>query len=97
MTPEELASVKAYMRVDGTEDDVIISALYKAAVLYLGNAGIQPPTDDRDLYDLAVWSLTLYYYDHRAAVGNEAELPVGLRPIINQLKLIAAADIGGIT
>lgn len=97
MKPEELAQVKAYMRVDGDEDDAIITALYQAAALYLGNAGIQPPTGDRALYDLAVRSLTLHYYDHRDAVGNEAEFPVGLRPIINQLKIIAAAEIGGIT
>lgn len=90
--PKQLAAAKQYMRVDGDEDDAVISALYEAAVLYLKNAGIDEPEDDAALYNLAVWSLTLHYYDHRDAVGNEASFPTGLRPIINQLKLTAISD-----
>ena len=84
----QLAAVKAYMRVDGDADDAVIKALYKAAVRYLKNAGIEEPSGDPSLYNLAVWSLTLHYYDHRDAVGNEASLPIGLRPSINQLKFL---------
>lgn len=84
----KLTAVKAYMRIDGDADDTIITALYSAAVLYLKNAGIEAPSDDPSLYNLALWSLTLHYYDHRDAVGNEASFPTGLRPIINQLKLM---------
>lgn len=84
----KLKAVKAYMRIDGDDDDSIVSALYEAAVLYLQNAGINEPAEDASLYNLAVWSLTLHYYDHRDAVGNEAAFPTGLRPIINQLKLM---------
>ena len=84
---DKLAAVKAYMRIDGDEDDAIIEALYSAAALYLKNAGIEEPSEDPSLYNLAVWSLTLHYYDHRDSVGNEASFPTGLRPIINQLKL----------
>lgn len=83
-----LTAVKAYMRVDGDADDAIIADLYNAAVLYLKNAGIEEPKEETSLYNLAVWSLTLHYYDHRDAVGNEASFPAGLRPIINQLKLM---------
>lgn len=86
--PDELAAVKRYMRIDGTEDDAVIEALYNAAVLYLKHSGIGDPTSDPALYNLAVWSLTLHYYDHRDAVGNEASFPIGLRPIINQLKML---------
>lgn len=89
---EKLAAVKAYMRVDGDADDDIIAALYSAAVLYLQNAGIEEPNDDKSLYNLAVWSLTLHYYDHRDSVGNEASFPTGLRPIITQLKLTAPSQ-----
>lgn len=88
---ENLLMTKRYMRIDGDEDDLIISALYDAAVLYLRNAGIEEPECESSLYDLAVWSLCLHYYDHRDAVGAEASFPTGLRPIINQLKL--AGDI----
>lgn len=97
MTPDEkaLAAVKKYMRVDGTDDDDVIAALYAAAVLYLQNAGIKPPADGGALYNLAVWGLTLYYYDHRDDVGSEGGFPVGLRPVINQLKLLV--ESGGAT
>lgn len=91
---KELEGVKRYMRVDPdfTEDDEIIRALYAAAALYLRNAGIEAPDGGRELYDLAVWGLTLFYYDHRDAVGDEAAFPIGLRPIITQLKLLAGVD-----
>ena len=89
---ENLAAVKAYMRIDGDEDDAVIEALYSAAVLYLKNAGIEEPSKDPSLYNLAVWSLTLHYYDHRDSVGNEASVPTGLRPIINQLKLLGDVE-----
>lgn len=90
-TDKEMEAVKRYMRVDPdfTEDDGIIRALYAAAALYLRNAGIEAPDEGRELYDLVVWGLTLFYYDHREAVGDEAAFPVGLRPIITQLKLLA--------
>ena len=95
VTAKELKDVKRYMQVDldFKDDDQIIRALYSAAVLYLRNAGIEAPAGDRQLYDLAVWGLTLFYYDHRDAVGNEAAFPVGLRPIITQLKLTAGVDV----
>ena len=84
----QLTAVKAYMRIDGDADDAVIKAMYKAAVSYLKNAGIEEPQGDSALYNLAVWSLTLHYYDHRDAIGNEASFPTGLRPIINQLKIL---------
>lgn len=87
-TEDKLAAVKRYMRVDGNEDDAVIAALQDAAILYLQNAGIEKPAEESPLYNLAVWSLTLHYYDHRDSVGNEASFPIGLRPIINQLKLV---------
>lgn len=93
--PEYLAAAKRYMRVDGDEDDAVISALYEAAVTYLRNAGIDEQWDTLPLYNLCVWSLTLHYYDHRDAVGTEAPFPTGLRPILNQLKLKALTEEQG--
>ena len=86
ITDEELAAVKLYMKQDSDDDDDVIRAVYAAAQIYLKNGGVEKPEEDDDLYNLALWSLTLHYYDHRDAVGNEAAIPVGLRPIINQLK-----------
>ena len=42
---------------------------------------------------MAVHSLTLHWYDHRDAVGGEAPLPIGLRPVINQLKHCGEAPL----
>lgn len=85
-TPDELAAVKRYMKQDGDDDDEVIAVLYHAAVLYLGNAGVVETWENQPLYKLCIWALTLHYYDHRDAVGNEASIPNGLRPILNQLK-----------
>ena len=85
----DLEACKNYMRVDGSDDDVLISSLMAAAKEYLRNAGIEEPDGgDSSLYTTAVYSLTLHYYDHRDAVGEEKSFPTGLRPIINQLKHI---------
>lgn len=86
ITEEELAAVKSYMKQDGSDDDDVICAMYAAAQIYLKNGGVERPDEDDELYTNALWSLTLHYYDHRDAVGNEAAIPIGLRPIINQLK-----------
>ncbi len=84
-----LAACKQYMRVDGDDDDVLIGSLMSAAKEYLRNAGIEEPdSEEHSLYTTAVHSLTLHYYDHRDAVGEEQAFPTGLRPIINQLKHI---------
>ena len=83
-----LLSCKRYMRVDTDEDDELIQqVLMPAAKEYLANAGIPEPSGGRALYTLAVHALTLHYYDHRDAVGDEAMIPTNLRPIINQLKV----------
>lgn len=98
-TPDKAAleAAKRYMRVEGSEDDAVISALCAAAALYLQNAGIPPRKDPDPLYDLALWGLTLYYYDHRDDVGSETSFPVGLRPVITQLKLLYKEEQSGET
>lgn len=90
--PESLAAVKAYMRVDGNEDDALISSFFAAAVEYLTSSGVYRTADNSARYDLVVQGMTLYWYDHRDAVGTEAEMPKGLRPVINQLKRDAEAQ-----
>lgn len=82
-----LDAVKAYMVVEDAHDDALITALIQAAEGYLAGAGIQPrdPPDER--YVLAVCALTLHWYDNRQVVDSGLqELPLGLRPLINQLK-----------
>jgi len=85
----EAAALRAcldYMRVDEDDDGRIQHEFMPAAKAYLEGAGIPEPSQASPLYTLAVHALTLHYYDHRDAVGEEAPFPTGLRPIINQLK-----------
>ena len=89
-TKSQIAACKAYMRVDGDEDDELIGQLCDAAAEYLSAAGAErgeAGSARAARYDLALWALTLHYYDHRDAVGTEAALPLGIRPIITQLTL----------
>lgn len=88
-----LDACKRYMRVDGEDEDEVILALMAAAQAYLERAGITQERSPAAQYDLALWGLTLHYYDHREAVGNEAAFPIGLRPLINQLKLTAVSNL----
>ena len=93
---EEAAALKEcleYMHVDEDDDNVdrIRDEFIPAAKAYLRGSGIEEPPDDSDplaaaQYKLAWHSLTLHYYDHRDSTGTEAPIPLGLRPIINQLK-----------
>lgn len=86
-----LEACKRYMRLDGDEEDDVVFALMTAAQAYLEKAGIVPGRAPAAQYNLALWGLTLHYYDHREAVGNESAFPIGLRPVINQLKLTAVS------
>lgn len=87
MDEMQLARLKRYMRVDHDDDDEIIQSIWESAVTYLGNAGI--PDDGSSLYWLAAAGLTLHWYDSApAATGSGETIPLGLRHIINQLKLV---------
>jgi hypothetical protein len=97
MTAQESAQAEAaaaaalracldYMHVEEDEEGRIEHEFMPAAKAYLEGAGIPEPSQPSALYTLAFHSLTLHYYDHRDSVGEEAPFPVGLRPIINQLK-----------
>ena len=87
VTDSELAAAKAYMRIDGSDDDAVVAALLESAKVYLTAAGV--PTAEDAQYRMMLWGLTLWYYDKRDAQdGQLAEMPSGLRQAINQRKLI---------
>ncbi|MEG1777519.1 MAG: head-tail connector protein, partial [Angelakisella sp.] len=92
-TQTELEAVKRYMLLTENSEDGVVEALYMAAKIYLENCGVKQPVSGDSLYNLALWGLTLFYYNHRDDVTNESSLPAGLRPIINQLKLLTAEGV----
>ncbi|MGM9649721.1 MAG: head-tail connector protein [Butyricicoccaceae bacterium] len=86
----ELAALKTYMRVDGTEDDELIAEMANAAEQYLAKAGVLK--QDTARYRLARNALTLLYYEARSGA---ATVPDGLRRMIIQLKCTAEEDANG--
>lgn len=81
--------LKGYMKVYHEDDDQLIETLWQSAGEYLEGAGI--PDDDSSLYWTAAAGMTLYWYDG-APVGTDDNISVGLRTIINQLKLKHGGD-----
>ena len=82
-----LAYCKLTELADDPEVQALIPGLYRAAVSYL-NAEGRDGTDER--YTLAVNGLVLHWYDHRGDIITGtivSEIPLGLRQLINQLKL----------
>lgn len=87
-TAEQIMACKAYMRAE-EEQDAVVEPLMEAAAEYIGISGVETLSP---LQALALHSLTLYYYDHRDAVGNEADMPKGLGPILTKLKVGQLAE-----
>ena len=87
MVPDDLIDLcKAYMRVDGDEDDALIRLFANAAAEYLQKGGASETAGHR--YTLALCALTCHYYDHRADTNPlAAPIPTSLRNLISQIKL----------
>lgn len=96
-----LEKVKTYLRIDGGEDDEILSLLIDAAKSYLDDAGViekDPPPEDADQdektkteryiakYELAVMLLVAMNYENRNPGIKIDKLNFGLESIILQLK-----------
>lgn len=89
MDTETLSRLKQHLRIDHDEDDGYLCMLYAAATEYLTGAGILPSASN--LYWLAAAGLVLEWYD---AGTTATGLSVGLRQVINQLKLTAVSNTG---
>lgn len=92
LSKEELTAAKRYMRVEGDEDDSVVSACVLAAREYLAQAGCSLPGLERPrrpLYDLVCHAMALSSYELRDPVitgSTVAENPQ-LRRMLTQLKL----------
>lgn len=85
MATDQLKELKLYMHVDHDADDVTIKRLWGAAIEYLEDGGI--PQDGSNLVWLATAGLTLHWFDHPEVEGTETNISLGLRGVINQLKM----------
>lgn len=85
MDAETLAALKAHCHIDHDDDDKQLIFLYHAAVAYLDGVDTEG-----ELYQFALFSIVAEWYDG-APIGT---VTLGLRQVINQLKLHAPATTG---
>ena len=95
LSDERLEALLAYCRLTELQDDpevqVVIPALYEAAVGYMEGAGVKEPpldTSRRAQYDLCVNAMVLDSWDNRdmKEPGSQVAENVAFRRMLNQLK-----------
>lgn len=91
MAEVSLDTVKRYMRVTYSEDDLLISSLIEAAVQYLDGAGVNRMRAP-DVYDLIVCDMVLRQYDGRDSDAEHAATAPVVRQMLTQLKLRSAFE-----
>lgn len=92
LSADDLMAAKKYMRVEGDDDDGVVTACVLAARGYLERAGISMPglrSSRRPLYDLVCHAMALGSYDLRDPVitGTIVAENLQLRRMVVQLKL----------
>ncbi|WP_412095271.1 head-tail connector protein [Bacillus haynesii] len=81
----ELEEMKEYLRVDGDEENALISSLIDAAEKYMKNSGAKDT--DNELYNLAIKMLVTGWYEDRGSMSDgKNKLAYSLQSIILQLK-----------
>lgn len=85
-----LDELKNYLRIDGSEDDSILTLLIDGAKEFLKNAGV--PETDSALYKLAVMLYVGLHYENRDPGSKMDKLNFAFESIVLQLK-----DYGGDT
>lgn len=82
----ELQEMKHYLRIDGEEDDSLISSLIIGAEQFLEGAGVPETSSTLSLYGIATKMLVTHWYENREPIGKAEELAFSLSHIITQLK-----------
>lgn len=77
--------IKQFLRVDGSEEDVLIESLQLAAEEYMTNAGVTKDYS-KELYKLGIKLLVGHWYENRSIVGKEDKIAFSLDTIVTQLK-----------
>ena len=77
-----LEETKGYLRVDGTEDDALITSLIDAAETYLYNATGNTFDGINSLAKLFCWVLVTDWYENREHVGRASDK---VRPIVESM------------
>ncbi|PEQ51705.1 head-tail connector protein [Bacillus cereus] len=83
LTVEE---AKKYLRVDGDEEDDLITSFIEAAEIYIKNATSKNVDLKSELATLAARILIAHWYENREAVGKAEQLAFSLQSILIQLQ-----------
>ena len=80
-----LDNIKDYMKIDSSDEDLVITALITSAETYLQNAGIKKDYQN-ELYNQAIKLLVIHWYENREIFGSANKLAFSLENIITQLQ-----------
>ncbi|PGC82330.1 head-tail connector protein [Bacillus toyonensis] len=83
LTVEE---AKKYLRVDGDEEDDLITSFVIAAEMYIKNATSNNVDLKSELAKLATRILIAHWHENREAVGEAEQLAFSLQSILVQLQ-----------
>jgi uncharacterized phage protein (predicted DNA packaging) len=79
----DLNQVKGYLRVDGSDDDILIGSLMLAAHEYLRGAGAK--NTESKLYQVVQCMLIALFYEHRDTATDKITIPPVINNLITQL------------
>ncbi|UOQ93411.1 head-tail connector protein [Halobacillus shinanisalinarum] len=101
LTAEQfLPEIKNWLRIDGSEDDQILTSLFLSAKEFLKGAGIPEPDPPSERYKIAILLMVSNGYENRSpvVVGSSAsDLPFSLQTFILQLKAEALPSESDVT
>ncbi|WP_144508013.1 head-tail connector protein [Bacillus mycoides] len=81
-----LEEAKVYLRVDGNEEDMLITSFIEVAEIYIKNATSKNVDLKSELAKLAARILISHWYENREAVGKAEQLAFSLQSILVQLQ-----------
>jgi uncharacterized phage protein (predicted DNA packaging) len=84
--PDDLILLKNYLRIDGSEDDVILTLLVGAAKKDLKDSGCPDPVEEDERYDLAVMLYVSLHYENRDPSIKIEKLNTAYQSLILKLK-----------
>jgi uncharacterized phage protein (predicted DNA packaging) len=86
--PEDLTKLKNYLRIDGSEDDDILTLLVGAAKKDLKDSGVSEPTAEApdERYDLLVMLNVALHYENRDPSFKIDKLNYAYQNLILKLK-----------
>lgn len=84
---DDLAEVKAYLRIDGSDEDDLLQSLIASAEAYMAKSGV-PELPEDPTWKLLRNVLVLHFYDRR----DSPDIPAGARSLLLQLRHVGGED-----